>query len=260
MWIDDDFPALALMNPGDFMAQAKAEVSRQWQKTEDRKEAAMRDFAQLSARHQLTGYDRNMMQQWLDSGACGQRPPLSFELRRNWKSEQELALERRARSLELQAIAHEAAERVKRRDATKRLKSEKVAASLAAWDAEHPDEAAKREQRKGLVRARRAHEEAERKLKQQAEDDERRRQQEHKEQLLQIGSKIRAGGKQALLELDEQEFDLWCQEIATTEQLEAFGSDLLKDGKALREQSHWFCRLVQALGQGVSEIPDPWSD
>jgi len=225
------------MNPEDFMAQAKAEVSRQQQKIEDRKEAAMRDFAQLSARHQLTGYDRNMMQQWLDAGACGNRPPLSFELQRNWRTEEELALERRARSLELQAIAHRVDEEAKRRVATKRLKSQKTAASLAAWDAEHPVEAAKREQRKGLVRGRRAHEDMERKLMRQAQEDALRWQQERKEQLLQISSKIRAGGKQALLELDEQEFDLWCAEIATVDQLEAFGNDLFKDGVKARERS-----------------------
>ena len=243
------------MNPEDFVAQARAESERRQQKIEDRKAAAMHDFAQLSARHPITGYDRNMMQQWIDGGACGKRPPLSFELQRNWKSEQELTIEIRARSLELQAMAHEAAERAKRRDATKRLKSEQVAAKLAAWDAEHPEEAAKRDHRKGLVRGRREAEAMERKLKQQAEEDERRRQREHKEQLLRISSKIWAGGKQALLELDEDEFDLWCTEIATVEQLEAFGSDLFKDGVKVRERSGpWLWRMVrQAMDEAAAE-------
>jgi len=227
MWMDDDFPAMLKMENPDFRAYAEAEQTKRFQRVEERKEKAAREFAQLSAQHPVTGYDRNVMQQWIEAGACGKRPRLSFELQEMWISEEERELRERTRQLELEAerLHRQAAAAALRR--TKACKAEKVAVRLAGWDAEHPAEAEKRGRRKQLVQQRRAAEKAER--EQKLKDEALRRS---------IHRRVNAGPgglKERILQLDEEEFRIWSEGLATIEQLELFGQELFNDGKKLRE-------------------------
>lgn len=258
MWIDDDFPTMLKMQDTDFRAQAESEQAKRLQKVEDRKKRAAREFAQLSAQHGVSGYDRNVMQQWIEAGACGKRPMLSFELSEMWISEEERAIRERTRQLEIQAeVAARQAEAVALRR-TKARKAEKVALTLAAWDAEHPEEAAKRGQRKALVRGRRVHEEMERQLKAKAEAVRRS-----------IHKRVSEGPgdlKERVLLLDEEEFRIWSEELATVEQLELFGKELFNDGKKLREADGpllWrlfrqWAEATQGVEANDDDGGDPW--
>jgi uncharacterized protein YehS (DUF1456 family) len=241
IWINDDFPTMLRMQDADFRAQAQAEADKRTAKVEERKAAAAREFAQLSAQHPITGYDRNIVRQWIEAGACGKRPALSFELHQDWKSEEERAIEDRARQLKWAAQRKEAdAARVALLKA-KAAKSEKVLMDRKWWDAGHQAAAQKREQRKGLVKARR-----------EAEEAERQEQKRRDAMRTAIIKKLRqAGGtKAAILALDEEEFSMWSTEIASADQLEAFGADLFRDGVKLREEDgmllwRWVRGLVE---------------
>ena len=258
MWIDDDSPKLlnaGLITHDDFLEIAQRNHNQTKTEIAMRKQRKFNEtMAGISG--PLNAYDRNVMRLWLEGGCVGNRPMLSFEIRAINKTPDEIKIEQRARELEIRAMAHEAAERAKRFRARKALKSERAAATKAAWDAEHPEEAGKREQRKALVSARRQQEKQER----EAAEAERRRlmqlEQEHRALVAAVNKKIvDAGprGKQALLQLNEDEFKIWSEEIASIEQLEAFGEDLFRDGTRLRqhfeEQQSPIARWWQAITQ-----------
>lgn len=235
IWIDDDFPKMG-------MAQDEVDLIRaeQAERVEARKAAAMRDLAQLSAQHPLSGYDRNVIQQWIDAGACGRRPELSFEIIRQFRSAHEIAAEEAARQ-ELSRRRAAAAEALRQElREKKKARSQSTRERRGQWDELHPVAAKVRDERRAVVKERRA-------------AAFRQRQQELAEQA-QVQKVMRitgTGGKAAVLKLNEEDFDRWVRH-ASTEALEAFGEDLLKDGKKLRNKDEeprvgalW--RLVQVM-------------
>jgi vacuolar-type H+-ATPase subunit I/STV1 len=232
MWTDSDLLK---------MAPLAELVEKERLKKMARVEAARQELAQLSAQHPLTAYDWNVMEQWFLGGAGGKRPKLSFELRAEWRSEKDRMMAAR--------LANEARLRqIEERKAKRLANVQEVAARRAAWDAEHQEEAAKREARLALVRGRREQEAA---LRREQEEEARRLEEikaEAKAFRLVIDCKVRSGGKEAVLRLSEEEFEVWSNEIATVEQLEAFGEDLFDDGRLLRmEQGPWLWRLFRAM-------------
>jgi hypothetical protein len=197
----------------------------QEEKVEARKAAAMRELAQLSAQHPLSGYDRNVIQQWIDAGACGRRPELSFEILRNFRSVHEIAAEEAARH-ELSRRRAAAAEKLRSElREKKKARSGKTRERRCEWDELHPVAAKVRDERRAVVKERRA-------------AAFRQRQQELAEeaQVQRVMRFTGAGGKAAVLQLNEEDFDQWMRH-ASTEALEAFGEDLLKDGKKLRDRN-----------------------
>lgn len=174
-----------------------------------------REIARLSTAHPLTGYDRNVLQQWEKRGCAGARPPLSFELRDRWNREavaEQEEIEREAiRVAQLKAEQKEWRQRrAEERAAKERWRQENP--DLAA--AEDAAAAAKERARRAAADQRRAREQREREL-----DD------AILSELERIRGQANSGGPHSL---SSAEFLIWCEEIASPEDLEAFDRDCLR--------------------------------
>jgi hypothetical protein len=210
-------------------AEERARIQLQ-QRRESRVAQARREIAALTAQQELTGYDRNVLDQWFAGGCGGRRPPLSFELKPQWKSQAQLIEEEQIRALMQQEARIRAAKERERLDAARAINRRGVLERRAAWDAAHPEAMEKRIQRKRLVKERKEREAAERRRL----SEELRAVQEHERRLRDINQKARVGGKEAILRFSEDEFDLWLT-VASEEQLEAFGAELFRDGLKARQ-------------------------
>jgi hypothetical protein len=213
------FPRAVMEIEAEDSAEARARARLQANRQE-RMVQAWKEVEALTAQIELTGYDRNVLDQWFAGGCGGRRPPLSFELKPHWKIQ----------ALMRQEAEAKAAKERERLAAARAIKRRGVMERRAAWDEAHPEAMEKRIQRKRLVKERKEREAAER----QRIAAEWRAVQEREKRLREINQKARDGGKDAILRFSEDEFDLWL-EVASEEQLETFGAELFRDGLKARQ-------------------------
>ena len=167
--------------------------------------AGARELARISAAHPLNGFDRNVLRDWEQRRFSGPRPRLSFEFQAEWQ----------------QAIDAENAEIRQESERAAQYRAELLAAQIKA-KAER--EAHEQWRRDNPVLA--AQEDVKEQERIAANAERYRQQQELRNAELKEQERLRDIQRTARFEgpqhLDGDDFLLWCETIATPEELEAF--------------------------------------
>ncbi len=217
-------------------------------------------IAQLEAAGILSGYDRNVLAQWERSGFAGPSPTLSLELQAPYADR-----DRDAKELARQAVAAqelralnswlEQGQRLQAKAEHEQLLKEYPISYPAFLEEQRQErmrqeqEQARRREEARLARARELQAEQERReLQEQMEADRR-----------ELDRKVKSYIDDPLaadFELTEGEFNHWCDQIATPEQMEAVAK-ALQDARDFHAKPAWYRWLHSLNTELVSSGGEP---
>jgi hypothetical protein len=247
MITDADFQVLAANNrvPALDLAQVFSAGERQ-----KRIDSWMTQLEQLGV---LTGYDRNVLQQWQDAGYPGARPQLSIEINAPYREQDEEKQQTAAQRLirQEQRMLDEWL-----RHGQLRTEVEQEQRLLRHYPISYPAfirrqqelEQARKEALRAQLIADRERQKAEQ-LEREALESLKRQMEEDRRQLT---ARVEAYVEDPLgstFDLTEGEFTHWCDEIATPEQLDALTNALAARGRynALPPWQRWLLTRLAPL-------------
>lgn len=247
MWIDADFIKIA--NPLPREPWTDGEL-----RSPDRRrmliEAWIRDLEELRV---LTGYDHNVLQQWRDEGYAGPRPQLSVEINAPFAEQEEKAA--RIKILRQQRAEQRALEdwlEVAQSRQAKEQEQELLRSYPISY-AEHLERCRQAEEERRQAALRESLQRARTRERLQAEEEERRRL--HRQMAAdraELADKVAAYAADPLnasFELTEGEFNHWCEEIATPEEIDQITEALAVAARfhALPAWQRWMHRQLAPL-------------
>jgi hypothetical protein len=217
-------------------------------------------IAQLEAAGVLGGYDRNVLAQWERSGFAGPSPTLSLELQTPYADRDRQAKElaqRSAAAQELRALNNwlEQGQRLQAKAFHEQLLKE-YPISYPAFLEEQRQERMRQEQEQARLR-----EEARlaRDRELQAEQELRELQEQMEADRRELDRKVKSYIDYPLaadFELTEGEFNYWCDQIATPEQMEAVAK-ALQDARDFHAKPAWYRWLHTFSTELVSSGGEP---